>query len=115
MTKKPNLQELFLDFAAQNKAQCSILTCNGVRLIGVIQGHDAYTVQLKLGASLQSIYKSAIMTIGTDSVFEVEGHGWTQKMGGQGKGRQGAAPISKSTAKPTRVVNIARRPATKRQ
>ena len=57
-----NLQDKFLNKLRKDKISVSIFLINGIKLDGVIDAFDPYTIMLK-NKITQSIYKHAISTI----------------------------------------------------
>ena len=57
-----NLQDKFLNKLRKDKISVSIFLINGIKLDGVIDAFDPYTIMLK-NKTTQSIYKHAISTI----------------------------------------------------
>ena len=57
-----NLQDKFLNKLRKDKIQVSIFLVNGIKLDGVIEAFDPYTILLR-NKITQSIYKYAISTI----------------------------------------------------
>lgn len=57
-----NLQDRFLNKLRKEKIQVSIFLVNGIKLDGVIDSFDSYTILLKNKVT-QSVYKHAISTI----------------------------------------------------
>lgn len=65
-TPKPEqLQNQFYDQLVITKIPVSMYLINGIRLSGVIENHDQFTVliQNKTGGSNQMVYKAAISTV----------------------------------------------------
>tara|TARA_B100001564_G_scaffold213435_1_gene179520 strand:+ start:226 stop:444 length:219 start_codon:yes stop_codon:yes gene_type:complete len=57
-----NLQDKFLNKLRKEKISVSIFLVNGIKLDGVIEAFDPYTIMLR-NKTTQSIYKHAISTI----------------------------------------------------
>ena len=57
-----NLQDKFLNKLRKDKIVVSIFLVNGIKLEGVIESFDQYTILLK-NKITQSVYKHAISTI----------------------------------------------------
>ncbi|MED5430137.1 MAG: RNA chaperone Hfq [Pseudomonadota bacterium] len=57
-----NLQDKFLNKLRQDKIVVSIFLVNGIKLEGVIESFDQYTILLK-NKITQSVYKHAVSTI----------------------------------------------------
>jgi host factor-I protein len=62
MTKKTDLQDIFLSKLSEDKISVSIYLLNGIKLQGTIDSFDQYVVVLS-GSTPQLIYKHAISTI----------------------------------------------------
>ncbi len=67
MAKPQNLQAAFLDHVTDHHVMVSVFLLNGVKLQGIIVGHDNYTVQVVHRGQAQSIFKRAISTIVPDN------------------------------------------------
>ena len=77
MTKKTDLQDIFLSKLSEDKISVSIYLLNGIKLQGTIDSFDQYVVVLS-GSTPQLIYKHAISTImpgGPISLFDEESAG----------------------------------------
>ena len=57
-----NLQDKFLNQLRKDKIMVSIFLMNGIKLEGVIESFDLYTILLK-NKITQSVYKHAVSTI----------------------------------------------------
>lgn len=57
-----NLQDKFLNSLRKDKISVSIFLVNGIKLEGVIESFDQYTILLK-NKITQSVYKHAVSTI----------------------------------------------------
>ncbi len=66
-----NLQDKFLNKLRKDKIQVSIFLVNGIKLDGIIEAFDPYTILLKSKVT-QSIYKHAISTIVPSQVVKLE-------------------------------------------
>lgn len=62
MTKKTDLQDIFLNKLSEDKISVSIYLLNGIKLQGIIDSFDQYIIVLS-GSTPQLIYKHAISTI----------------------------------------------------
>lgn len=60
--KRQLLQDPYLNALRRDRIQVSMYLVNGIRLVGVVQSFDAYTVLLK-STGLQAVFKHAISTI----------------------------------------------------
>ncbi|HEY0522453.1 MAG TPA: RNA chaperone Hfq [Stellaceae bacterium] len=70
-SKGQSVQAVFLDHVRDHHVPVSIFLINGVKLQGVVVGHDAFTVQLIFRGQAQSIYKRAISTISPDRPIQL--------------------------------------------
>ena len=66
-----NLQDKFLNKLRKDKINVSIFLMNGIKLDGVIEAFDPYTIMLK-NKITQSIYKLAISTIVPNQSSKIE-------------------------------------------
>ena len=66
-----NLQDKFLNKLRKAKIHVSIFLMNGIKLDGVIEAFDPYTIMLK-NKITQSIYKHAISTIVPNQSSKIE-------------------------------------------
>ncbi len=66
-----NLQDRFLNKLRKEKIQVSIFLVNGIKLDGVIDSFDSYTILLKNKVT-QSVYKHAISTIVPSQPIKLE-------------------------------------------
>jgi len=57
-----NLQDKFLNSLRKDKISVSIFLVNGIKLEGIIESFDQYTILLK-NKITQSVYKHAVSTI----------------------------------------------------
>ena len=57
-----SLQDKFLNKLRKDKQQVSVFLVNGIKLDGIIEAFDSYTILLRNKVT-QSIYKHAISTI----------------------------------------------------
>jgi host factor-I protein len=62
-TKKPMLQDLFLQAAAREAEPMTIFLVNGVMLQGAVAGFDQFSLVLERGGQMQLVYKHAISTL----------------------------------------------------
>lgn len=63
MTKKPNLQDVFLASARRGEIPVTVFLINGFQMRGTITGFDAFTVVLTAEGKQNLIYKHAISTV----------------------------------------------------
>jgi|TARA_B100001173_G_C15817321_1_gene474641 host factor-I protein len=66
-----NLQDKFLNKLRKDKLQVSIFLVNGIKLEGIIEAFDPYTILLKNKVT-QSVYKHAISTIVPAQLVKLE-------------------------------------------
>ena len=71
MTKKTDLQDIFLSKLSEDKISVSIYLLNGIKLQGTIDSFDQYVVVLS-GSTPQLIYKHAISTIVPTQKIQLE-------------------------------------------
>ncbi|MEC9206132.1 MAG: RNA chaperone Hfq [Pseudomonadota bacterium] len=66
-----NLQDKFLNSLRKDKITVSIFLVNGIKLEGVIESFDQYTILLK-NKITQSVYKHAVSTIVPSEPTKIE-------------------------------------------
>jgi len=66
-----NLQDKFLNQLRKDKIMVSIFLMNGIKLEGVIESFDQYTILLK-NKITQSVYKHAVSTIVPSQPMKLE-------------------------------------------
>ena len=72
MSKKVNIQDVFLNHLRKKRISCTVYLVNGVKLEGLIKGFDNFVVILK-DDSQKMIYKHAISTIApAEEVTDIE-------------------------------------------
>ena len=57
------LQDTFLDHLLQKRVPVTLFLVNGVKLQGIVSGHDAFCILLSRDGQSQAVYKQAISTI----------------------------------------------------
>ena len=62
-SKKPMLQDLFLQAASRQHEPMTIFLVNGVMLQGAVAGFDQFSLILERGGQVQLVYKHAISTM----------------------------------------------------
>lgn len=62
-SRRPALQDLFLQAAAKDEEPMTIFLVNGVMLQGNVAGFDQFSLLLERGGQIQLIYKHAISTL----------------------------------------------------
>ena len=63
MDKNQNLQDVFLNTARRQHISVTLFLVNGVKLQGLINWFDNYSILLKRDGHIQLIYKHAVSTI----------------------------------------------------
>ena len=63
MSKKPMLQDLFLQAASREHEPMTVFLVNGVMLQGAVVGFDQFSLILERGGQVQLVYKHAISTM----------------------------------------------------
>jgi host factor-I protein len=62
-SKKPMLQDLFLQAASREQEPMTVFLVNGVMLQGAVAGFDQFSLVLERGGQVQLVYKHAISTM----------------------------------------------------
>ena len=62
-TKSQSLQDVFLNHVRKNKISVTVFLISGVKLQGVINWYDNFSILLKRDSHTQLVYKHAISTI----------------------------------------------------
>lgn len=96
------LQDTFLDYLLKNRTPITVFLINGVKLQGVVTGHDNFCIMLGRDGQAQAVYKQAISTITSNYPIEL----W------EGAPEKPKAP--QPEPKPARSVVVERRPLTRR-
>jgi len=63
MKNQINLQDTFLNEVRKEKTKVTIFLINGVRLTGLVEGFDNFTIILRADGKQEMVYKHAISTI----------------------------------------------------
>jgi host factor-I protein len=72
MSKKLNIQDVFLNYVRKKRISVTVYLVNGVKLEGLVKGFDNFVVILK-DDSQKMIYKHAISTIEpAEEIEEIE-------------------------------------------
>ena len=72
MSKKVNIQDVFLNHIRKRRISVTIYLVNGVKIEGVIKGFDNFVIILK-DESQKMIYKHAVSTIEpSEEIDEIE-------------------------------------------
>ncbi|BAT59258.1 RNA-binding protein Hfq [Variibacter gotjawalensis] len=98
------LQDTFLDHLQKNATPITIFLINGVKLQGVVTGHDNFCIMLGREGQAQAVYKQAISTITSNYPIEL----WEDAPPKD----KPARPAPRATA--TRAVVVERRPLTRK-
>jgi len=61
--KGPNVQNVFLNYLREHKTPVTIFLMNGIKLQGIIEWFDTFSVMLRYDRRSQLVYKSTISTI----------------------------------------------------
>ena len=61
--KSQNVQDVFLNHIRKNKMPVTIFLVNGVKLQGIVNWFDNFSVLLRRDAHSQLVYKHAISTV----------------------------------------------------
>lgn len=61
--KKQNLQDVFLNHIRKDKIPVIVFLVNGVKLQGIVNWFDNFSVLLRRDGHIQLVYKHAISTI----------------------------------------------------
>jgi len=61
--KTQNVQEVFLNYLRENKVPVTVFLMNGIRLQGIIDWFDKFSMVLRRDSHSQLVYKSTISTI----------------------------------------------------
>ena len=77
-TKKPALQDIFLEAAERAEEPMTVFLVNGVMLQGAVEAHDQFVLLLERGGHVQLVYKHAVSTMQPASPLDLgsaEGEG----------------------------------------
>jgi host factor-I protein len=69
--KSRSVQLVFLDHVQERQIPVLVFLLNGVRLEGVVVGHDDFTIQLAYRGQVQHVYKQSISTISPTQPIEL--------------------------------------------
>jgi host factor-I protein len=58
-----NLQENFLEDIKNSKKEVEVILTKGVRIKGIIEGHDKFSIMVNSNGKQQTLYKHTISTI----------------------------------------------------
>lgn len=73
MDKGQNLQDIFLNQIRKQHISVTIFLVNGVKLQGVINWFDSYSILLKREGHIQLVYKHAVSTIMPAGAVDLQG------------------------------------------
>ena len=107
-----NLQDTFLNHVRKAKIPLTIFLVNGVKLQGIVVGHDAFCILLSRDGQSQAVYKQAISTIAPGYSIDLWEGGDKEK----GEGRPEGAPPRRVDlgARREKVVVVERKPRARR-
>ena len=77
-SKKPMLQDLFLQAASREHEPMTIFLVNGVMLQGAVAGFDQFSLVLERGGQVQLVYKHAISTMQPGHPLNLSGEAQTE-------------------------------------
>src|SRR5258708_4861605 len=69
--KSRSVQLVFLDHVQERHVPVLVFLLNGVRLEGIVVGHDDFTIQLAYRGQVQTVYKQSISTISPTQPIEL--------------------------------------------
>jgi host factor-I protein len=106
------LQDTFLDHLLQKRVPVTLFLVNGVKLQGIVVGHDAFCILLSRDGQSQAVYKQAISTIAPGYSVDLWEGGDKEK----GEGRPEGAPPRRVDlgARREKVVVVERKPRARR-
>ena len=61
--KSQNVQDVFLNYLRKNKAPVTVFLMNGIKLQGIVDWFDKFSVVLRRDRQSQLVYKRTISTI----------------------------------------------------
>tara|TARA_B100000686_G_C16062787_1_gene605465 strand:- start:87 stop:353 length:267 start_codon:yes stop_codon:yes gene_type:complete len=61
--KSQSLQDVFLNYVRKNKISVTVFLVSGVKLQGIINWYDNFSILLKRDSHTQLVYKHAISTV----------------------------------------------------
>ena len=97
--KSRSVQLVFLDHVQERHIPVLVFLLNGVRLEGIVVGHDDFTIQLAYRGQVQHVYKQSISTIAPTQPIEL----WEGAAVARAAKKPGRLP-------PARVTRVTRRP-----
>jgi host factor-I protein len=69
--KSRSVQIVFLDHVQERHVPVLVFLLNGVRLEGIVVGHDDFTIQIAYRGQVQTVYKQSISTISPTQPIEL--------------------------------------------
>ena len=106
--KSRSVQTVFLDHVQERQVPVLVFLLNGVRLEGIVIGHDDFTIQIAYRGQVQTVYKQSISTISPTQPIELwEGAPARQKAARPGS-RAGAGAGAGTRPPPVRVIRKTR-------
>jgi len=105
--KSRSVQIVFLDHVQERQVPVLVFLLNGVRLEGIVIGHDDFTIQIAYRGTVQTVYKQSISTISPTQPIELwEGAATREKAARPSTGR----PPSRSGPPRPPPVRVIRKP-----
>ena len=80
-SKKPMLQDLFLQAASREHEPMTVFLVNGVMLQGAVAGFDQFSLILERGGQVQLVYKHAISTMQPGHPLDLAGESQAEEEG----------------------------------
>jgi host factor-I protein len=88
--KSRSVQTVFLDHVQERQVPVLVFLLNGVRLEGIVIGHDDFTIQIAYRGQVQTVYKQSISTISPTQPIELWEGAPARKPAGRSAPRSGA-------------------------
>jgi len=101
--KSRSVQTVFLDHVQERQVPVLVFLLNGVRLEGIVIGHDDFTIQIAYRGQVQTVYKQSISTISPTQPIEL----WE---GAPARQPKAARPAPRSGAPRPPPVRVIRKP-----
>src|SRR5277367_3382698 len=102
--KSRSVQIVFLDHVQERHVPVLVFLLNGVRLEGIVIGHDDFTIQIAYRGTVQTVYKQSISTISPTQPIELWEGAATRQKAPRPAARSGSRPP------PVRVIRKPRSP-----
>ncbi len=96
--KSRSVQLVFLDHVQERHIPVLVFLLNGVRLEGIVVGHDDFTIQLAYRGQVQHVYKQSISTIAPTQPVEL----WEGAAAARAAKPPRRAPAARVTRRPPR-------------